>query len=280
MTLAWSDADVATALEREACRLERLVDEADRAQAQVRHARALAALEQQRRSVTGMAEVIEQAALRDDVATLAQAQARIRDQRAQIARLDAQLEALRAEHHIDGLTGCANRAGFAQALGREWRRAQREAQPIGMVLVGIASGDGAVGALADDALRAIARAIRAEATRPGELVARIGTNAFAVLAPHAQLAHALALGERVRCALPGEAAAGVALAVGVTAMMPSAGSPQELERRAERALARAADAGRGRAVALTVERGADVFFIPSAPARQPAGATTVGARTR
>jgi diguanylate cyclase (GGDEF)-like protein len=280
MSISWTDALVLETLGREGVRLDRLREDAERGRLAIRYAHAVSALDCARSGIAGIAQTIERAALREDVGALAQAQERIQGQRARIGLLEETIAALRADQHIDALTGCLDRGGFESAFAREWHRAARERTPLGLA---VADADrfedvnAVVGHPGGDrALRAIARAIEAQATRPGEVVGRFGGDAFAVVVPHADLAGALALGERVRIAVSGlqlrqgEVALPLSVSVGVAAAMPAAAvTHEELLRRAEQAVSRAKAAGRAQAVALDVEDGAEVFYAPTLTQAHP-----------
>jgi diguanylate cyclase (GGDEF)-like protein len=282
MSAAWTDALVVEVLEREAVRLERLREEAERGRLAIRLALAGGALAAARGGMADIAPAIERAALREDLAALAQAQERILAQRAQIQPLEETIAALRADQMLDPLTGCLDREGFAGLVAREWSRAVRAGTPLGVVVVDVERStelSARLGHPDGEALCAIARAIRGEARRPGEVVGRVGGDAFAIVVPDADLAGALALGERVRGTvtnLPlreGEVAVPRCMAVGVAAAAPTlAVQANELLCRAGRAASRAKAAGGAQAVALAVEGGGEVFYAPAQstpPARSP-----------
>jgi diguanylate cyclase (GGDEF)-like protein len=102
---------------------------------------------------------------------------------------------------VDSLTGALNRASFLQHSQIEIFRAERHGRPLAALMVdadhfkqindrfGHAGGDAA--------LRALAQTLR-EATRPSDLVGRLGGEEFAVLLPETPRDAALVLAERLR----------------------------------------------------------------------------------
>jgi diguanylate cyclase (GGDEF)-like protein len=220
--------------------------------------------------------MIERAALRDDVKSLSEAQLVIRDQRQQIQQLESRIAELQADRQIDAVTGCVDRGGFEQTLEREWNRAMRGRTPVGLVFVDVDRfkevNDRFGHPAGDQALRAIASALESEARRSGETVGRYGGDEFVIVIPQADLAASLAFAERARSSVSrlrmrlGEEAVGLSVSVGAASVMPSMTvKREELLRRADRAVYRAKEAGRGRAVALAVEDGVDVFYAPQVP---------------
>ncbi len=107
----------------------------------------------------------------------------------------------------DGLTGIANRRHFDDTLHLEWRRADRAGAPLALVIGDIdyfkAYNDHYGHAKGDDCLRQVARALAAEATRPGDLVARIGGEEFGCLLPGTDLDGAKLVAERLLWAVRG-----------------------------------------------------------------------------
>ena len=105
----------------------------------------------------------------------------------------------------DGLTALANRRHFDEILELEWRRAIRDRRPLAMLMI---DGDffkaynDSYGHLeGDQALRAIAGALRDSIQRPADLVARFGGEEFSVLLPDTDLDGALAIAEGIRAAV-------------------------------------------------------------------------------
>jgi diguanylate cyclase (GGDEF)-like protein len=171
---------------------------------------------------------------------------------------NAQLEELSA---TDALTGLANRRRFDIRLAEEVQRSQRHGTALALLLIDIDHfklyNDLLGHPQGDRALEAVAAVLARQARRPGELVARIGGEEFALLLPHASAATASTVAERCNramatLALPHGAsptAAHVTLSMGV-AMLDSGlrEDAAALVRRADAALYAAKASGRARCV--------------------------------
>jgi diguanylate cyclase (GGDEF)-like protein len=171
---------------------------------------------------------------------------------------NAQLEELSA---TDALTGLANRRRFDVRLAEEVQRSQRHGTALALLLIDIDHfklyNDLLGHPQGDRALEAVAAVLARQARRPGELVARIGGEEFALLLPHASAATASTVAERCNramatLALPHGAsptAAHVTLSMGV-AMLDSGlrEDAAALVRRADAALYAAKASGRARCV--------------------------------
>src|SRR5262249_29627681 len=106
-------------------------------------------------------------------------------------------------------------------------------------------------------LVAMASALRT-VVRDDDLVARISGDEFAVLIPSISGEAMLALTDRILAALPANLSASAGVAT-----WDGSESPAELQRRADRGLYGAKDAGRGRACLAGAQS------VTSAPAAQP-----------
>ena len=101
----------------------------------------------------------------------------------------------------DGLTGLANRRCFDDTLAAEWQRAQRQCQPISLLMVDVDNfkayndANGHLGG--DECLKRIATAVASE-MRANDLVARYGGEEFAVILPNQSLKGAAIVAERIR----------------------------------------------------------------------------------
>lgn len=192
--------------------------------------------------------------------------------RAEIARREAALEAANSElasanrllselAERDPLTGLANRRAFDVALSAAWKRAQREAMPVGLLILDIdhfKAFNDRYGHLEGDAcLMRVGAVLAALPLRPYDLVARLGGEEFAVLLPDSDTAGAVAVGERIRTALhelmllhEGSPIGFVTASIGAASMVPIARSePRVLLAAADRALYAAKAAGRDRVAA-------------------------------
>jgi len=157
----------------------------------------------------------------------------------------------------DPLTGLFNRRAFFTRLAEAWAEADRLHHPLALVLLdldGFKEINDAYGHEAGDrVLQHVARLMRVSA-RGYDVPARIGGEEFALLMPGAGRAQGLAAAERLRAKLeatPVELDPGslrVTASFGV-ASRPTAQDPQDLLRRADRALYAAKRAGRNRVAA-------------------------------
>jgi diguanylate cyclase (GGDEF)-like protein/PAS domain S-box-containing protein len=157
----------------------------------------------------------------------------------------------------DGLTGLANRRCFDDTLRAEWSRAQRQRQPLSLLMVDVDNfkayndANGHLGG--DECLKRIATAVAAE-MRANDLVARYGGEEFAVILPNQSLKGAASVAERIRqrveqlrvpnALLPGQH---VTVSIGAATALASAdNTPSELVATADAALYRAKHMGRNR----------------------------------
>jgi len=183
------------------------------------------------------------------------------------ARLDSSIEAGHALERLvrmDALTGIANRRLFEEALRREWRRAERSGEPLALVTADIDFfkdyNDHYGHPAGDQCLVAVARAMHEALARPGDVVARIGGEEFAILLPATSLEGARAVAEQVRqrllaLNLPHAASrAGSLVTASFGAAVsgdPSMVSPADLLRASDLALYEAKRGGRNRVAVHT-----------------------------
>lgn len=157
----------------------------------------------------------------------------------------------------DPLTGIANRRGFDEVLGAEWRRAARRGLPLSMIMVDIDSFkafNDAYGHLAGDrCLERVASVLRSEMRRPGDLVGRYGGEEFIILAPGIDAGGAIAAAERLRVAVESlaiphqrsEIADVVTVSAGVATAVPAEGrDPGDLVAMSDAALYSAKQSGK------------------------------------
>ena len=167
---------------------------------------------------------------------------------------------------LDGLTGIANRRRFDLCLESEWQRAARAQRPISLARVDVdhfkkyndtyGHGPG------DDCLRAVAAALRAIPRRPGDLVARVGGEEFAVLMPDTegegmQLVVQALLQGVAELAIPHQASSHglVTVSIGaVTLVPPREAPPTKALETADRLLYEVKEGGRAHAVHLDAQR--------------------------
>ncbi len=102
----------------------------------------------------------------------------------------------------DGLTGLSNRRHFDDKLQQEWQRTEREGIPISLLMMDVDNFkkfNDQYGHQAGDAcLKAVAKAIAAEARRPGDLAARYGGEEFILLLPNTDEVGCAIVAERIR----------------------------------------------------------------------------------
>ena len=166
----------------------------------------------------------------------------------------------------DGLTGLANRRCFDDTLAAEWQRAQRQCQPISLLMVDVDNfkayndANGHLGG--DECLKRIATAVASE-MRANDLVARYGGEEFAVILPNQSLKGAAIVAERIRSRvellrLPNGLAPLRQVTVSIGAATAIAGpdnSASELVAIADAALYRAKHLGRNRISLPSTEGG-------------------------
>jgi diguanylate cyclase (GGDEF)-like protein len=168
-------------------------------------------------------------------------------------------QALEVLSATDSLLGIANRREFDRVLDQEWRRAQREQQPVAMLLVDVDSfklyNDSYGHPAGDSCLKQIADAVCRAVGRPGDLVARYGGEELAVLLPGTDLPGAQRVAERIHrllhqqaipfpaCPLTGR----ITVSIGAAAVRPSQDMlPHCLIAEADAALYMAKRGGRNR----------------------------------
>jgi len=115
-------------------------------------------------------------------------------------------DALRREASRDGLTSLWNRKAILGILDRELLRAERDQQPVGVIMIDVdhfkTINDSRGHAAGDAVLRIIASGI-ASMVRPYDAVGRYGGEEFLIVAPGCGLAETVELAERVRSHVAG-----------------------------------------------------------------------------
>ena len=163
-------------------------------------------------------------------------------------------DALRREASRDSLTSLWNRKAIMEILERELLRAERDRQPLGLIMIDVDHfkniNDSRGHAAGDAVLRIIASGIAA-VVRPYDSVGRYGGEEFLIVAPNCSLGETWELAERVRVHVAGcninvsGATVHVSLSLGVA----TAGAAADLEKllhAADAALYQAKNAGRNR----------------------------------
>jgi diguanylate cyclase (GGDEF)-like protein/PAS domain S-box-containing protein len=156
----------------------------------------------------------------------------------------------------DPLTGIANRRRFDQYLACEWRRALREHTQLSLLMIDAdlfkVFNDTYGHPRGDSCLKQIAEAAQDVVARPGDLVARIGGEEFAVILPSTssegaqQVANEICEALRSRKLVHSGSPAGiVTVSVGCGTLVPTVGKhPVHLIELADQALYAAKRAGR------------------------------------
>lgn len=166
----------------------------------------------------------------------------------------------------DALTGLANRGAFDIGLYREWRRAERQGQPMALVMVDVDCfklyNDNYGHLRGDACLRTVASTLRSGSQRSGDLVARYGGEEFVVILPATDIHGATVVAQRIREHVEAMdiaherslVADRVTVSVGASAISPRAGTSSEtLLLCADEALYQAKAQGRNRVVAVNLD---------------------------
>jgi diguanylate cyclase (GGDEF)-like protein len=102
---------------------------------------------------------------------------------------------------LDGLTGIYNYRWFSEFLEMEWKRAIRSHKPVTIILMDVdffkLYNDTYGHQAGDDCLREIARKLKEECRRPGDVVARYGGDEFIVLLSNTPSTAAADIAERL-----------------------------------------------------------------------------------
>ncbi|MEI8029846.1 MAG: diguanylate cyclase [Comamonadaceae bacterium] len=182
---------------------------------------------------------------------------RVAERTAQLELLNNQLEIIST---TDALTGIANRRHFDAVLASEWSRAMRLGQSLALGLIDLdwfkKYNDHYGHQAGDECLRQVARVLRENLGRTGDLVARYGGEEFVFIAPVTNGENAFRLAQAVcqavqALALPHKLSnfGCVTLSIGVAAIIPQRNESSEiLVRRADEMLYRAKAQGRNRPV--------------------------------
>lgn len=193
--------------------------------------------------------------------------------RGQVERVVARLA---DQAGTDVLTGLSNRREFEDRFANELERSVRSGQPMGLVVLDLdwfkevndRFGHGA----GDRALRMVS-AVLGEQTRRIDMVARLGGEEFAVVAPDAGEEETYRLAERLRRSVKtafADHARPLTASCGVATFPASGGAASDLLRAADRALYAAKDLGRDRSIVY--RRGEDeISMVVARRARAGSG---------
>lgn len=177
--------------------------------------------------------------------------------------LKAQSDLLRSLAFLDGLTGLANRRRFDEVLLREYRRAQRSAAALSLLMIDIdffkRYNDRYGHQAGDDCLRQVARIIGSELKRSHDLGARYGGEEFACILPETDCKGANSIASAILSAITGlriphdaspERIITASIGVASTSMFLGEG-PQNLVQDADARLYEAKMRGRNQIVSAT-----------------------------
>lgn len=157
----------------------------------------------------------------------------------------------------DGLTGLFNARYFYDRLETEISRARRYGRPLTLFMLDIdyfkAFNDNFGHLTGDEALRRLAGILK-ESIREPDTAARYGGEEFCIILPETDAAHAALLAERIRKEVeaarievgPDKAPESLTVSVGCASLEEDVESPEDLVRRADRALYQAKQLGRNR----------------------------------
>ncbi|MFL5917827.1 MAG: diguanylate cyclase [Gaiellaceae bacterium] len=160
---------------------------------------------------------------------------------------------------LDALTGLHNRRYFHETLARECARAHRYERQLSLIVFDLddfKEVNDRIGHLAGDAALAEAAERVRDVVRTADIACRVGGDEFAVILPEASLDDADQLYRRILNAVssrPLGQAGKLYLSAGVAALRPE-DDPVSLFKRADEALYRAKEAGKGRVVSANAPR--------------------------
>jgi diguanylate cyclase (GGDEF)-like protein len=173
---------------------------------------------------------------------------------------------------MDGLTGVYNRRYLGIFLGKEVERSRRYGRNLAVLMIDIdrfKDYNDRFGHLAgDEALRIVTKAIGTGARRGLDVVTRYGGEEFAVVLPETDAAGARIVAEEIlRLIRAEEFRDKLTVSVGIASLHAKELRGRELIRRADRALYRAKDLGRDRAVEF--EDGMAAYAHPEEADEEP-----------
>jgi len=157
-------------------------------------------------------------------------------------RMVSQRKLLEELANLDGLTNVDNRRCLEQNLDEEWRRAQRNQQPLSLAMLDVDQ---------------VARAMRAQIKRPGDKIARYGGEEFVILLPETTQQDAERIMDKLRQAIIdlkiphdySEAGPYLSVSIGGATLMPNEHEePITLLNKADVSLYRAKHLGRNRVI--------------------------------
>jgi diguanylate cyclase (GGDEF)-like protein len=182
--------------------------------------------------------------------------------------LASRLRRTRHQAQSDALTGLPNRLRFDEELGQALRQAQRSGQPLSLLLLDVDHfrrlNDNLGQQAGDEVLQVLSTILRGRARRPRDLVARLGSDQFAVLLPETTPQSAAAIATTIhvdlanlatRPACP-DSSPPFTASIGIhTARVGEETTVEEVFQRADNALYQAKQDGRNRSCSHVGESG-------------------------
>ena len=170
-------------------------------------------------------------------------------------------ELLRRLSTLDGLTGISNRRAFDTFLDEEWKRAERGGYKISMLMIDVDQfkryNDTYGHLMGDECLKQVAKTLKQDAQRPGDLAARFGGEEFSVVFTMKDDPKAIRFAEKIRrdieaLKIPHEQSDisdYLTVSIGLASMIPTQETSQgNLIKAADDALYKAKNEGRNRVV--------------------------------
>lgn len=120
----------------------------------------------------------------------------------ELERLKKELKRLSSKVSTDSLTGIANRYGFEQCLEREWLQADREHEPLSLIMIDLdyfkQFNDGYGHLQGDICLRRVAQTLQQLLQHLQGTVARYGGEEFVAILPNTSMQSAVQVAETLR----------------------------------------------------------------------------------
>lgn len=163
---------------------------------------------------------------------------------------------------IDSLTGVKNRAAFDKRLLAEGRLSRRQQTPMALLMLDIdrfkSINDNHGHLAGDQTLRLIAKTLKEQLKRPGDLLSRFGGEEFAIILPNTDEEGAMQVAELIRQTISElpirwkERSIPLTISIGVSAeIVDGEQDPTKLLEQADKALYRAKNEGRNRVMVYT-----------------------------
>ncbi len=186
----------------------------------------------------------------------------LEESREQLAEANRTLQKLSS---LDGLTGIANRRTFDNILNKEWLRAMRNKEPIGLIMLDIDFfkfyNDHYGHQGGDDCLKKVAKRLAATINREADFLARYGGEEFSAVLPDTDLHGAVKVAEEMRQSIKSlqiehaksKIADTVSISIGAASIVPQKDTePEVLIAAADQALYKAKEEGRDRVMPAEV----------------------------